>query len=377
MSLTEDIKAYALDLGYSHVSITTANCFSDHIGEVESRGSAYDFYTQDPRHFMKGAQPHVTMPRAKSIICMTWDYAQKSFPEKLLGKIGRIYQARCYGPPPDRINGARYQLMIDFVKKRGCRIARDLIIPERRAAARSGIVTFGKNNFAYARDNGSFIVLSSIVIDKELIYDSPTLKVKCPEDCTACMDACPTGAIYAPLKLTPRRCIAYNNWWTQDGRPPGITSTIPQDLREKIGIRAHGCDVCQEVCPRNQARLKTKLPSDPFLENLAEEFSLTKMLHMTDAFFSKCVKPLMYNYIKETKYFKRNAAIALGNLGDEAFLSDLAKSMSDPEETVRSHVAWAIGRIGGPAARKTLTKALQNETSPWVLKEIQLALECV
>lgn len=374
MTLTEDIKAYALDIGYTHVGITPADSFTDHVEEVESRKEIYDFYTLDPRRFMEGAHPRRVMPQAKSIICLVWDYAQKSFPEALLGKIGRIYQARCYGPPPHRINGARYQLMIDFVKKRGCRVAGNLIIPERRAAARAGIVTFGKNNFACARGSGSFIVLSSIVVDKALIYDSPTLKVKCPKECSACMEACPTQAIYAPLKLNPRRCIAFNNWWTQDGRPPGITGMIPHDIRDKMGTRVHGCDMCQEVCPRNQFRLKDKLPKDPFLEKIAEEFNLVRMLHMTGKFYKKCVKPLMYNYIKEKKYFQRNAAIALGNTGNSEYLSELAKAVSDPEETVRSHVAWAMGRIGGAAARKALSNALQIETSRWVREEIRLAL---
>ncbi len=375
MSLEKDIKAYALDIGYTHVGIAPADGFCDHINEIESRGDFYDFYSQDPRGFMDGALPQKTIPWAKSIICLVWDYAQKAFPEELLGKIGRIYQARCYGPPPHRINGARYQLMVQFVQKMGCRVARNIFIPERRAAARAGVITFGKNNFAYAKGSGSFVVLSSIVVDKALRYDNPTLKVHCPKDCTACMDACPTGAIYAPLKLNPRRCISFNNWWTQEGRPPNITSCIPHDLREKIGIHVHGCDVCQEACPRNKFRLKHKLPKDPFLESIAKEFSLLKMLQMPDGFFQKNIQPLMYNYIREKKYFQRNAAIALGNLGDSQYIPDLSMALKTPHETVRGHAAWALGRLGGKTARKTLSAALQTEASTGVRKEIKMALE--
>ena len=93
------------------------------------------------------------------------------------------------------------------------------------------------------------------------------MEVKCPEGCSACMKACPTQAIYEPQKLNPRKCISFNNWWTQDGRPK-VTSRIPPEIREKIGTRVHGCDVCQEVCPRNQARLKANLPKDDFLIKL-------------------------------------------------------------------------------------------------------------
>ncbi len=92
MSLTTDIKDFALDIGYNRVGITSAESFSDHIDEVQSRNAIYDFYVEDPRQFLKGAQPKKTMSSAKSVISMAWDYSQKAFPDSLLGKIGRIYQ---------------------------------------------------------------------------------------------------------------------------------------------------------------------------------------------------------------------------------------------------------------------------------------------
>ncbi len=374
MSLTRDIKDFALDIGYSHVGITSADDFSDFIDEVQSRGSLYDFYVEDPRKFLSGAQTKKCMPEAKSIISVVWDYSQKAFPESLLGKIGRIYQARCYNAPPHRINGARYKLLSDFLEKNGCQIGRGFLIPERRAAARAGVTTFGKNNFAYAKNTGSFILLSSIVVDKELEYDSPTYEIKCPKDCTACMDACPTGAIYEPLKLDPRRCIAFNAWWTQDGRPC-VTSYIPPEIREKIGTRVHGCDVCQEACPRNSAKLKAKLPQDPFLVQLAEDFSLPKMLEMSDQFYEKTVRPIMYNYINDKKYFQRNAAIALGNTRLAEHIPVLDQAMDNPEELVRGYAAWGLGRIGGEKARSVLERRLNKESSSSVISEIRAALE--
>jgi epoxyqueuosine reductase len=377
MSLTNDIKEFALDLGYSKVGITTAEKFSEHIEELNARGNKYDFYLEDPRHPLLGAEPQKMMPSAKSIISLVWDYTQKSFPEALIGKIGRIYQARCYNAPSHRINGARYQLMSDFLKKHGCQIGQDIFIPERWAAARAGVTTYGKNNFAYAEGIGSFVVLSSFVIDVELEYDKPTVEVRCPAGCTACMKACPTQAIYESQKLNPRQCIAFNAWFTQDGKPAGLTSHIPNEIRVKMGTRIHGCDVCQEVCPRNQARLKAKLPADEFLVNVAQDFSLSKMLNMTDDFYVKRVQPLMYNYIKERKYFQRNAAIALGNLGDPASIPDLKVAMNDSEELVRGYAAWALGRIGGKFAKQILEVSSSRETSDSVKKEIKAALLAV
>ncbi|MCB2185600.1 MAG: HEAT repeat domain-containing protein [Deltaproteobacteria bacterium] len=373
MSLTQDIKEFALDLGYSGVGVTTAEDFLDHQEEVRSRGEIYDFYTADPRRFLPGAAPRRHLATARSVIALAWDYWRTDFPPELVGRVGRIYQARCYGAPPHRINGARLRLLVEFLEKSGCQVGKGFWLPERRAAARAGVTTFGRNNFAHLPGTGSFILLASVVVDRELAYDEPTLRVKCPEGCTACLDACPTRAIYEPLKLNPRRCLAFNAWWTQDGRP-GVSSYIPPEIREKMGVRVHGCDVCQEVCPRNAAKLKAKLPQDPFLTLLAGRFSLEQMLAMPPDFLARTVRPLMYNYINDKKYFQRNAAIALGNTGDPDHVPALAAALTDPEDLVRGYAAWALGRLGGRQARAALEAALLREDAAFARAEILAAL---
>jgi epoxyqueuosine reductase len=174
--------------------------------------------------------------------------------------------------------------------------------------------------------------------------------------------------------MDPRHCIAFNNLLTQDGYRRGITSYIPPEIREKMGTWIHGCDICQEVCPRNRARLKAKLPQDEFLAKVAQDFELTKLLNLSDEFYIKRVQPLMYQYISEKKYFQRNAAIALGNIGDPAFIPDLAQAMQDSEELVRGYAAWALGKIGGSEARQILEASLARETKGLARKEIEAAL---
>ncbi len=85
MSITRDIKDFALDIGYSKIGITPADSFQDHIDEVQSRGEIYDYYLADPRQLLQGSQPKKIMPSARSIISLAWDYAQKAFPEPLVG----------------------------------------------------------------------------------------------------------------------------------------------------------------------------------------------------------------------------------------------------------------------------------------------------
>ena len=354
MSLSEDIKDFGLDLGYSKVGITTADSFPSYIAELKARSEMYAWYIEGSFQPIKGADPKSIMPSAKSIVAVVYDGSKESFPEKLVGKIGRLYQARCYLTPRHRINGARRQLMREFLEKNGCEVAQRLVLPERLAAARAGIVTYGKNTFAFADGIGSFILMTAFVVNAELDYDEPTIGEDCPPKCTACIDVCPTGSLYEPLKMDPRRCIAYNCFMTQDGYPAGTTSNISPEVRDKMGSWIHGCDICQEVCPRNQKRLKTKLPPNEFLVKIAEDFELIKLLNLTDEFYIKRVQPLMYNYIREKKYFQRNAAIALGNTGDPAYIPDLAQAMQDSEELVRGYAAWALGKIGGSQAKQIL-----------------------
>jgi len=375
MSLSEDIKDFALDLGYSRVGITTADAFPDYIVELESRRDMYSFFIEGDLEPIKGADPRSVMPSAKSIVVAVYDAFKESFPEKLVGKIGRIYLARCYLTPHNRINGARRQLMREFLEKSVGQVAHQLNVPDRLSAARSGATTYGKNTFAFTEGGGSFIVITTFVVDAELDYDQPTLEVKCPPKCVACIDACPTGALYEPLKMNPLRCIAFNTFGTRDGRPGGVTSYIPPEIREKMGTWIHGCDICQEVCPRNQRRLKAKLPQNEFLSKVAQDFELTKLLNLSDEFYTKRVQPLMYNYIREKKYFQRNAAIALGNIGDPGFIPDLAQAMQDPEGLVRGYAAWALGRIGGSQAHQILKGSLPSETDEFAKKEIQAALD--
>ena len=373
MSLTEDIKTYALDLGYSRAGITSAEGFPDYAAELQLRYDMYRWYIDSPRKPILGAIPRKIMPSAKSIISLVYDYARGSFPENLTGKIGRLYQARCYNAPEERINGARPRLMREFLEKAGCHVARGIFIPERLAAARAGIVNYGKNCFAFSEGTGSFIVLSSFVVDAELNCDEPTFEVKCPPKCTACMDACPTRAIYEPLKMNPQRCIAFNTFWTQDD-VPGSTSYIAPEIREKMGTWIHGCDICQEVCPKNQRRLKANLPTDPFLENIAQDFDLVKLLGLSAEFYRTRVQPLMFNYIRNRRYFQRNAAIAMGNIGDPVFIPALLRAQKDPDDLVRGYAAWAMGKIGGPKIRQILESSIASETAESVIREIKAAL---
>lgn len=370
MSLTSDIKEYALNIGFCKVGITSADPFDTFLRELTTRGGKYDYWMEK---FTKGAAPRKIMPNAKSVIVLAYDYAQKSFPETLLPMIGRIYLSRCYLPLENSLCGSRLKLFHDFLSKNGCSFTVDMnTLMMRPAAARAGVSTFGRNNFAYVDGIGSFVVLYGFLVDQELELDTPKLESKCPEGCHACQTACPTKALYAPYKIDPSKCIGFNNWMRQKSK---CDSEIPREIRPKLGQHIHGCDLCQVVCPHNRAKVNSNFPRDEFLDWLAERFSLTDLLHMPDGFYQSRVYPIMYNYISDQQYFQRNAAIAIGNSHNEAYIPELVKELSNPHETVRLYVAWALGEMKHRRAQSFLKDHISSECSDLVQEEIRAALD--
>ncbi len=135
MSLSLRIKDKALYLGFKKVGITTADDFAEYIEVLEAHPDIYAFYSQSPRNPLKGARPKSSNAAAKSIISVAYDFSYIDYPEKLLGKIGRIYQARCYLAPPSLINGARLEMFRRFLRENGCNVLDGILVPDRMAAA--------------------------------------------------------------------------------------------------------------------------------------------------------------------------------------------------------------------------------------------------
>ena len=71
----------------------------------------------------------------------------------------------------------------------------------------------------------------------------------------------------------------------------------------------------------------------------------------------------------------RNVAVALGNTGNPEAVPALARALaSDPSALVRTHAAWALGRLGGAASRHALDAARRNDPDAAVVAEVEAAL---
>jgi epoxyqueuosine reductase len=370
MSLKQRLIEKALELGFEDIGFTTTEPLDLYIKEIESRQAMYQWITDLGVDLKEGAALSKNHPWARSMLVLILNYYKKRFPPQLIGKIGRVYQV------DDRIERRDWSLnimsFIAFLGEEGVRFHMGEEIPARMSAARAGLVTYGKNCFAYGREKikgSSWLVSIPILLDAEIEPDEPSIELGCPTWCkNACIAACPTGALYKPKKMNPQKCIAFNTYWSS-----GIT---PMELREPMGGWIYGCDRCQEVCPRNQAWMNQDLPENPPLTERAGDFQPDILLTMSQDHYENKVWPLAFYISKENiAKWKMNAARALGNMGDKGHVPILIQSLNEnPDETVRGMCAWSLGRLGGANAKAALESRLPHEEGT-VKQELELALE--
>ena len=118
--------------------------------------------------------------------------------------------------------------------------------PLKTLAACSGLARYGRNNIAYVPGLGSYLLLAACATDApppdDAAWSEPLELERC-ERCSACLRACPTGAIQADrFLLHTERCLTLVN----EDRAP-----FPEWVDPAWHTCAVGCLRCQQVCPEN------------------------------------------------------------------------------------------------------------------------------
>ena len=210
-------------------------------------------------------------------------------------------------------------------------------LPHRVAAARAGMGTFGKNCLLYAgrtARQSSWILPITVVVDREFSPDDPTVDMGCPDWCrNACIAACPTRALKGNCAIDPRKCISYLTYFGKD-----IT---PRELREPMGMYVYGCDICQNVCPRNRPWLSQELPVNQRVAAKAKNFELSALLHMDRDYFTSKVWPHMFYMSPDDIWkWKMNVARVMGNSRDDRYIPELVRAFEEnSDERVRGMIA--------------------------------------
>ena len=382
MSLALKIKELGEELGIDVVRITNAEAFPETekqiIKNIEKGYIPKDNYYKSKyispaenqlnlKKISRRCNPKSILKRAKSIISVAQSYLIEETEdiqdkEQLYGKIAKYNVSNFYYEVKLKL-----KKIIDFIdqetnfkyrsKNKSCYVS----LVEKPIAQRAGVGWYGKHGIIVTKKFGSWVVLGEIITELELETDEP-LQQDCG-DCTRCMDLCPTKAIVSPYIIDRTKCLQYIS-----ERP----MKVPLAFREKWGDRLYGCTTCQEVCPRNdKVKLKKYRPKYGYI---GSKIPLIPLLFITEEEFQNY---FAYNQIamRPQEVIKRNAALALGNIGDTKAVSPLVRTLQeDSSPMVRGHTAWALGKIGGQKAKFALEKALKIEDNKEVREEIINAL---
>ena len=293
-----ELQLLAEELGIDVIGAAPAEPYERTEKEIRERRARGLF--ADMRFTM--AQPEVSchperlLPGARSVVSAALCYyAEEPVQPNGHGRLPRYTWHDAYAELRDKLDrlgrrlGGDYRVLVDENQH-----------VDREAAARSGVGFYGKNTLLITRRFGSWVVLGTLISDREL-ESTPSLALDCGS-CTLCIEACPTGALDEPGTVDSTKCLSY---WTQSAQDP------PAEMREALGAQVYGCDICQDVCPWNRGIEKRRagVPPPPGAE---PHVDLVEWLEADP-------RELRERYARlfvprnDGRFLQRNAGIALDN----------------------------------------------------------------
>lgn len=249
LSFSEQIKQKALEIGFHKVGIARAEALSFERSRLEE-WLANGFHGEMrwmEREPEKRSDPRLLMPGAKSVICVALNYftAHEHDTSAEKGKISRYAWGDDYHDVlKEKLRELFAWIQAEIPGAEGKICVDTAPMMDKAWAQRAGLGWIGKHSNLITREMGSWVFLGEILLNLELDYDEPETQDFCGS-CTACLDACPTGAIISPRTVDSRACLSYA---TIESR----AEQIPHQLAENLNGWLYGCDVCQDVCPWNR-----------------------------------------------------------------------------------------------------------------------------
>jgi epoxyqueuosine reductase len=325
---TGELDRLADELGIDAVGAAPAAPYAEtelQIRERRARGLFADLrFTM--AHPEVSCHPESLLPEARTVIAAALCYYAPAPPTgDGEGRLPRYTWSDRYAELREKLDalgarlGGSYRVLVDANQH-----------VDREGAARAGVGFYGKNTMLITRRHGSWVVLGTLVTDVEL-EPTPPLDLDCG-DCRLCIDACPTGALDEPGTLDANRCLSY---WTQ------AAASIPEAYREPLGEMVYGCDICQDVCPWNRGVEKRRR------DGPAQGEPTVSLADWLQAEASSLVGRYRRLYVprNDARYLRRNALVALGNVGrvEDAALAEPFAAGDD--DLLREHADWALARI--------------------------------
>jgi epoxyqueuosine reductase len=187
-------------------------------------------------------RPPEDLPAAKSIILIAAHQPEVRVIFKLPGRSYTTTIPPTYLHHTDELAA---EVLSSYLSKYGYRIS-EATIPLKSLAVHSGLAAYGKNNITYIEGWGSTFRLKSFISDMPCpteVWGEFKMMERC-ENCSACVNRCPTGAITKDRFLIhAERCMTYLNEGKDD---------FPGWIDPGWHNCLIGCMHCQAVCPENK-----------------------------------------------------------------------------------------------------------------------------
>ncbi len=340
LALEERLKEQARALGFELAGIAPAT-LADGFARLRdwlAEGLAGEM-TYMHRHAEARRHPCAVLAEVRSVVMVGMNYfpPPEAAPARapLTGTVARYARGVDYHDVlRDRLNALLAWVRQEVPGCRGRGVVDTAPLLERDFARRAGLGWFGKNTMLLNKRLGSYFFLGALLLDIDLTPDPPHDGAHCGT-CTACLQACPTGAFPEPGRLDARRCISYLTI--------ELKGSVPEDLRPGLGDWVFGCDVCQEVCPWNRKTPPTREPAFQPRPDL-EAVDLLELLNLSEEEFRRRFRGTALMRAKR-RGLLRNVALVLGNRGDARALPALRQALVDPEPLIREAAAWAVAQI--------------------------------
>jgi epoxyqueuosine reductase len=341
-ALARHVVAWGRELGFADVGIADTDLSADEARLLAwlgaGRHGAMDYMA---RHGTRRSRPAELVAGTVRVISVRLPYwpATARDAHQVLADPERAYVSRyALGRDYHTVLRARLQALADRIEHEvgpfGYRAFTDSApVMEVALAAKAGTGWRGKHTLLLTRE-GSLFFLGELYTDLPLPV-TPPASAHCGT-CTACLGACPTGAIVAPYELDARRCISYLTI--------ELAAPIPDALKPAIGNRIYGCDDCQLVCPWNRHATQAALPDFTAVRHGLDDVALVDLMAWTREDFEQRMAGSAIRRIGWEKWLS-NVAVALGNAPPSpAACAALAVHERHASPLVRDAVAWALAR---------------------------------
>ncbi len=246
MSLSANIKQFAIDAGFDRVAFVPAVKLDDEAERLNDwlnagYNASMEWIARDPQ---RRTDPREIFPAARSVVVVLKNY-YTAHRHTSPGKISRYAWGDDYHDVVGSGLRAVLQRIRDEVPEADGKVCVDTApMMDKAWAVRAGFGWLGKHSNVITRDLGSWVFIGELILNLELEYDTTVVEDHCGT-CTACLDACPTSAIVKPYIVDSAKCISYATIEHRgDQIPPEVASNLEGWL--------YGCDICQDVCPWNR-----------------------------------------------------------------------------------------------------------------------------